>query len=524
LSEKETVVIIGAGPAGLTAAYELSKSDKFEVIVFESEDQVGGISKTIDYKGNKIDIGGHRFFSKSDWVLDWWQQFLPIASNNQSIFTQYQNQKKEVQIAQENEEDAENALLVRPRKSRIYYNNHLFDYPLKLNFNTLKGIGLFNGIRIVFSLVWNKVFSIKNEKSLEDFYINRFGEMLYRIFFKDYTYKVWGKHCHEISAEWGRQRVKGLGIRKMLRHYLNTLFYPHRMKYFNKEVEQSLTEFFLYPAKGPGQMWQKVSEECRKKGITIKLNQHITKLGLDTTNKAISQVEVLDQKTSKKSIYEADYVLSSMPVKNLIESIKPKASADVFDIASKLEYRDFIIVGLLLDELELDNKFKNSINDNWLYIQDSAVSLGRVQLFHNWSPFMTANADTYWIGAEYFCRERDELWEKSDSTLIEFAALELENIGLIKKDCVMDGTVVRMPKAYPSYVGAYDYFNHIKSFTDAIDNLFLIGRNGMHKYNNQDHSMLTAREAVHNITNSVSGKDNIWQVNTEQDYHEEKDS
>lgn len=518
ISNNNTVVIIGAGPAGLTAAYELAtKSDK-HIIVIEADTQVGGISKTVDYKGNKIDIGGHRFFSKSDWVLQWWQQFLPIVTQDVEFNTTYHQQQKVLRVTKV-DDPSKPHMMLRSRKSRIYYNRHLFDYPLKLNLQTIRGIGLWKNLKIMASLIHSRMYPIKEEKNLEDFYINRFGYELYLTFFKDYTYKVWGKPCREISAEWGRQRVKGLSLRKIIQHCLTALFYPQRNRFGNKKVEQTLTEYFLYPQQGPGQLWEKVARSCRLENVEIRLQQKV--VGMTVEDNRVTGVTVRDLQSSSEYFIQSSYVISTMPVKHLVLGLGKYVPESIFDIASRLEYRDFLIVGLLLDEMVVEKKYGKSLDDNWLYIQDGEVKVGRVQLFHNWSPHMTADKSKCWIGAEYFCKKGDDLWTMPNEELIRFASEELASIGLIDTSKVIDGTVVRMPKAYPSYVGSYQDFDLVKVFLNTIKNLYLIGRNGTHKYNNQDHSMLTALEAVTNILSQDSSKDNIWNVNVEQEYHEQ---
>lgn len=516
--QKETIVIIGAGPAGLTAAYELAIRGDYNIIVIEADKQVGGISKTVDYKGNKIDIGGHRFFSKSDWVLNWWQQFLPILNDGGEILTTYQNRQKTFKVNGFTDASKPH-MLIRPRKSRIYYNNELLDYPIKLNLNTLFKIGFWKSISIGLSLFVSRIRPIKKEKNLEDFFINRFGKKLYETFFKEYTQKVWGKACTDISPEWGRQRVKGLSFKKIVKHYFTTLFYPMRQSFGNKEVEQTLTEYFLYPQKGPGQLWETVADQCKTLGVDIRTQQKVR--SFSSQEDRISELEVFDQLNEETYSLPCDQVISTMPIKHLIAGLDKAVPEKVRDVASNLEYRDFIIVGLLLDELSLKNKEGKPIDDNWLYIQDTGVQVGRVQLFHNWSPKMTATADKHWIGAEFFCQMNDELWNSSNDDLIKLATKELSSIGLLESAKVLDATVVRMPKAYPSYVGSYQNFEVVKSFLNTIENLYPIGRNGTHRYNNQDHSMLTALEAVNSILDKVKKKENIWKVNAGDEYHEE---
>ena len=515
MDEKEIVVIVGAGPAGLTAAYELSTRSDKKVIVVEADTQVGGISKTVDYKGNKIDIGGHRFFSKSDWVLDWWQKFLPVLSDENTIYTTYQNQYKTVSITAE-ADPSQPHMMIRPRKSRILYRGKLFDYPIKLSIGTLNKLGWLTSLEILFSLLKSRLFPISEEKNLEDFYINRFGYKLYSIFFRDYTQKVWGKHCSEISAEWGYQRVKELSFRQIIKHHLTTLFYPEKQKFGNKETVQTLTEYFMYPQKGPGQLWEEVARQCVQNGVEIRLGHKATQL-----NTSEQTIKIEEVSSGAMTTLKFDAFISTMPMQSLIKHIQPEVPKQIHQIASNLEYRDFLIVGLLLKDLKLKDHEGKPIKDNWLYIQEGHVKVGRMQLFHNWSPWMVADEDTAWIGAEYFCQEGDELWNLSDQELIQLATDELSSIGMIHKSNVLDGTVVRMPKAYPSYVGSYGGIDALREYLDAFHNIYLIGRNGTHRYNNQDHSMLTAYEAVKHLLGESSAKTTIWDVNTEQEYHEE---
>ena len=513
---KKTVVIIGAGPAGLTAAYELATQGlDYDIIVLEADQQVGGISKTVDYKGNKIDIGGHRFFSKSDKVLNWWQKFLPLDSANSEVLTTYQKKTKKV-IVDRTAGEHEPKMLLRPRKSRIYYNKKFFDYPLKLGFGTLWKIGVFKSVKILLSIIYRRFMPVKNENSLEDFYINRFGDELYKTFFKAYTQKVWGKPCSEIDAQWGRQRVQGLGLRSIVKHYLTTRFFAAGQKIMSNGTERTLSEYFLYPQEGPGQLWDKVADACFHEGVDIRCQHRVERI-VDK-DQQVNRVSVLNTISNETYELDCDLVISSMAIRDLAMSFGDGLPLDVKEVATNLEYRDFIIVGLLIEDNDLTNISK--IDDNWLYIQDSSVTLGRLQLFHNWSPHMVANENHLWVGAEYFCQQGDDLWEMTDNDLIQLAIKELEILGLIDASNQLDGVVVRMPKAYPSYVGTYNSFVGVQAYFDRFSNLFLVGRNGMHKYNNQDHSMLTAMEAVKNILQGKTSKDNIWEVNTAQDYLE----
>ncbi|MCK5050859.1 MAG: NAD(P)/FAD-dependent oxidoreductase [Candidatus Cloacimonetes bacterium] len=518
----KTAIIIGAGPAGLTATYELLEKTNIIPIIYEMSSDIGGISKTVKYKGNRIDLGGHRFFSKSKRVMDFWQNVLPvqgkrskddIALGRKTLLSNEAN-------APDPEKD-DNVMLVRGRLSRIFFLRNFFDYPISLNIDTFKNLGFIRIVRIGLSYIWSRIFKIKEEKTLEDFFINRFGKELYNTFFKDYTHKVWGRPCSEIKPEWGAQRIKGLSISKAVFHAIKSIFKKddsiHQMK-----TETSLIEQFMYPKFGPGQLWEELARKIKAKGGRIHLNCEVT--GFASSQNEITSVTVRDSKRGKSKEEKADYFFSTMPVKDLINSMND-VPTKVIEIANGLIYRDFITVGLLLKKLRIKNQTKqktinNIVPDNWIYIQERDVKVGRLQIFNNWSPYMVEDDDTVWIGLEYFCNEGDELWGMPDEEFTEFAISELEKIEIINKNDVLDSTVIRMPKTYPAYFGSYDKFNDIRDHVDKIENLFLIGRNGMHRYNNQDHSMLTAIEAVENVIHNVKTKDNIWNVNTEEEYHE----
>ena len=415
-------------------------------------------------------------------------------------------------------------MLVRSRLSRIYFLGKFFDYPISLSINTITNLGLVRMGKIGFSYIKCRLFPIRKEKSLEDFFINRFGTELYRTFFKDYTEKVWGVACQEISPEWGAQRIKGLSITKTLAHIFKKLW-SRKKSISQKDLETSLIEQFLYPKLGPGQIWEEVSKTIEKKGAKIMLNQEVVGLTIDSNK--ISEVQTKDTKTGEEKKYKTDYVFSTMAIKELIECMKPNPPKEVVRVAQGLMYRDFITVGLLLHKLKIKNETKvktlnDIVPDNWIYIQEPDVKVGRLQIFNNWSPYLIQDPNTVWIGLEYFCNEGDDLWNKKDAEFIQFAIDELVTIGIIEKEYILDSTIVRLKKTYPAYFGTYAEFDKIRNFTDKIENLFLIGRNGMHKYNNQDHSMLTAMTAVENLVSGNKSKENIWKVNTEQDYHESK--
>jgi protoporphyrinogen oxidase len=526
--DAKVVAIAGAGPAGLTAALELLRRSNVIPIVFESDGQVGGISKTINYRGNRMDLGGHRFFSKSDWVMRWWQDVLPVAENQIDpavpLRTTYQGQSKEFipRIGASASPDA--VMLVRQRLSRIFYRRRFFDYPLKLSTGTLTKMGALETFRIGLSYARARVAHRRPHKSLEDFFINRFGDRLYRTFFKDYTEKVWGVPCVAISAEWGEQRIKGLSIAKAIAHAVTNPF--RSLETLQKRTETSLIERFLYPKLGPGQMWEEVARRVRQLGGRIHLKHRV--MGIEREGFRVTGIRVRDEDTGSVHLVACDHLISTIPVCDLTACLDV-ADSQVSRVARALPYRDFMTAGLLLRRMAgpavaRDAKSGNGMPpDNWIYIQEPDVKLGRLQVFNNWSPAMVADPSTIWLGLEYFCRERDELWSMTDAQFIDLAALELERIGLISRRDVLDGTVVRVPKAYPAYFGPYAEFGKIRSYLDQFPNLYPVGRNGMHRYNNQDHSMLTAKRAVDSILDHGRGKAEIWNVNTENEYHETLD-
>jgi protoporphyrinogen oxidase len=527
MGKQKTAIIVGAGPAGLTAAWELIKNTDIHPVIFEMTSDIGGISKTINYKGNHIDIGGHRFFSKSDRVMNWWKEMMPIQGNdNSKVEITYQKSKTSVQLNKNgpNPDEVDKVMLIRSRLSRIYYLRSFFDYPVSLSVNTIKNLGIVRIIKILFSYFFAIVAPIRKEITLEDFMINRFGRELYLTFFKDYTEKVWGTKCSEIPAEWGVQRIKGLSITTAVIHAIKKIFNKDKT-ISQKGVETSLIEQFLYPKFGPGQMWQETARQIQAKGGKLHLNTGVQSVKI-VNNKVVS-VTVRDKLSDSTTEYEGDYFFSTMPVKDLINSIVgDSVPENVIDIANGLQYRDFITVGLLLKKLNIktrnSSKILDMVSDNWIYIQERDVKVGRIQVFNNWSPYMVKEKDTVWIGLEYFCHEGDSLWSMTDEEFKKFAINELVTIDFINNEDVLDSTLIRMPKTYPAYFGKYKDFNQIKDYTDKIENLFLIGRNGMHKYNNADHSMLTAITAVENIVSDKKTKENIWSINTEEEYHEEK--
>lgn len=512
--DKKTILIIGGGPAGLTAALEAAKAGGLHPIVIEMSDHWGGISRTVEYKGNRIDIGGHRFFSKSDRVMQWWNDILPIQNREQNLQLTYRGRKKDL-VPQNNPiADGDKVMLVRKRRSSIYYNRHFFDYPLQLRLGTLQKIGLLPSVKIMLGYFKSRFLPMRNVQTLEDFFINRFGDYLYRTFFKAYTEKVWGVPCSEISAEWGNQRVKGLSIGKSALHFFKKSF-SAKAGLKQKTTETSLIEYFLYPKFGPGQMWEEVAEKVMENGGELHKNTVVRQISIE--NGKVVSVGVKNTKTHQSTNFKVDYCISSMPVPHLLKALSVAVPENVKEVADGLRFRDFITVGLLL------KKLKFPIKDNWIYIQEPDVKVGRIQFFNNWSPFLVDDRDTVWIGLEYFCTEHDHLWNMSEPELIAFAKSEMTVLGFMEQSDFLDGVAIKMPKTYPAYFGTHSRFGEIRAFTDAIENLFLVGRNGMHKYNNQDHSMLTAMEAIKKIKAGDPDKDSIWQINTEQDYHEATD-
>jgi len=520
-TRQKTAVIIGAGPAGLTAAYELLTRSDVKPIVLEKSTYMGGISRTVNYKGNRIDIGGHRFFSKSDRVMDWWLQHMPPADPSAAGQTiAYQNRHREVPAAV-TPANADAVMLLRERKSRIYFLRKFFEYPITLSAQTLRNLGLVRTIKIGFSYLWTALFPPRHVENLEQFFISRFGSELYLTFFKSYTEKVWGVPCHEISAEWGAQRIKGLSITKTVMHMLKKTFSRAR-DIRQKNTETSLIEQFLYPKLGPGQLWEVVAEKIKALGGEIITEFDVDKLHADG-NRLVSLSG--RDKAGNRRDFPGDYFFSTMPVQELINSLDAPVPVDVREVSDGLQYRDFITVGLLLNRLAVVDKDnpKTLIKDNWIYIQEPDVTAGRLQIFNNWSPYLVRDPNTVWIGVEYFCYETDAMWKLSDADMAALAKQELERIGIIRQSDVLDSTVIRVPKTYPAYFGTYTRFDEIRAFVDRFENLFLVGRNGMHKYNNQDHSMLTAMTSVDNIIAGRTDKSNIWAVNTEMEYHEEKE-
>lgn len=514
------VIIIGAGPAGLTAGYELlrDQDNQYDVVILEEENQVGGISKTVRYNGNRMDIGGHRFFSKDENVMDFWKELMPIQGAPSYDDKKLNREKPLVKDGPDPEKE-DKVMLVRDRVSRIYYLKKFFDYPVSLKLETFTNMGLIRTIKAGFSYL-KSIFVKKKETSLENFYINRFGKVLYGMFFEKYTEKLWGRHPSVISADWGSQRVKGLSITAVIKDMFRKIFNPKSNK-----VETSLIEQFWYPKYGPGQLWENLADEIEKNGGKILKQHSVQKINLKE-NKITSVECVCD---GKIEVFEGDIFISSMPLKDLVEDMKEETvPEDIKNIATGLPYRDFMTVGLLLKKLDLKNKTKiktlgNIVPDCWIYVQEPDVKLGRIQIFNNWSPYMVSNPEkNVWVGLEYFCNEGDEYWNMSDEEFTKFAIKELVSMGVIEESDVLDSHRERVKKAYPAYFDTYSEIDKLIEYLNGFENLYCVGRNGQHRYNNMDHSMVTAMETVKNIKNNITTKDNIWKVNTEKEYHEVK--
>jgi protoporphyrinogen oxidase len=554
-------IIIGAGPAGLTAGLELLRRSDIVPIILEASDEIGGISRTIRYKGNRMDIGGHRFFSKSDRVMQWWMELMPPDLSVPGVSEiSYQGKRRVVAVPAHVEEEPplrglgplqagvedqpaeavaietvevpepENpdlVMLIRPRRSRIYYLRRFFDYPITLTANTLKNLGVVRMARVGTSYAFSRVNQIKPEKSLEDFLINRFGRELYLTFFKSYTEKVWGTPCNEISAEWGAQRIKGLSLTTAVKHFVKKMFRGKSKAaatagdVAQKGTDTSLIERFMYPKFGPGQLWEHVAELIRQKGGEIHMGWKVDQINFAEGTKHVVSVDAVRDDGEGKT-FAGDYFFSTMPMRELVRAMRTPVPANVLEVSDGLQYRDFITVGLLADRLKVKEPDGGLLKDTWIYIQEPDVLLGRLQIFNNWSPFLVSDPAKVWIGLEYFCYDTDALWKMADEDLKKFAIAEVAKIGILEADAVSDAHVVRVPKTYPAYFGTYNRFEELKTFTDSIENLFLVGRNGMHKYNNQDHSMLTAMTVVDGLVAGHVDKAALWQINTEQEYHEEK--
>ena len=483
-NREKIAIIIGAGPAGLTAAYELlTQTEDVKPIIFEELDCVGGISRTVFFEGNGIDIGGHRMFSKSPQILDLWKTFLPKGKNP-------------------DEEDA--VMMTRQRFSEILYSRKLFNYPISMSFKTFKNMGLKRTFKAGFSYL-KSCFVKRNEVTLEDFMVNRFGRVLYEMFFEKYTEKVWGRHPRDISKEWGEQRIKGLSLIKAV---LNAL-------HLTKKKETTLIDEFLYPKYGCGQLWNLMADKITRSGGEIHYRSRV--LDFENDENSIKSVKI--EYNGEIQTYQGDYVFSSMPIKDLVAGLQ-NMPEQVNDVAKALPYRDYMLVGLYVDDINLKENGKIT-KDCWIYIQEDDVKVGRMQIMNNWSPYLVKDKNKVFISLEYFCNEGDSYWNMSDEDFIKFAISEVVKLDIIDEDKVIASTRLRVKKAYPAYFDSYEHFDLVKAQLDKFENLYCIGRNGQHRYNNMDHSMLTAIEAV-KILKGQSNKENLWNINAEKEYHESK--
>jgi protoporphyrinogen oxidase len=469
MRKPKNVAIIGAGPAGLTAAHVLAK-ENVPAVILEADRTVGGISRTVNYGGYLFDIGGHRFFTKWDEVERLWNEILG------------------------------DKFLERPRLSRIYYRRKFFFYPLRPK-DAVLGLGPFETLRILTSYVWAKCRPKGEEKNLEQWVTRRFGRRLYEVFFKTYTEKVWGVPCTEIGAEWAAQRIKGLSLGTAIR---NAFFKPK-----NSNVK-TLIDRFHYPERGPGQMWELMADWLRERNYPILMGQPV--VGIHHNGGGVSYLVTRGAEGEQR--FEATDFISSMPVRDLVNALDPPAPAEIREAANRLRYRDFLIVSLVVNR-------KDVMPDNWLYVHEPQVQVGRIQNFKNWSPAMVPDQNKTCLGMEYFVFENDGLWSRPDAELVELAKREIAQLGLARPEEIEDGTVVRMPKAYPMYDDGWaDRVEKIRAYLQTeLPNLQLVGRNGMHKYNNQDHSMMTAMCAAENI---LGAHHDLWAINAEPEYHEER--
>lgn len=514
----KTALIIGAGPAGLTAAYELLRQTDVKPIVIEKLNIIGGISATYNFKGNRIDIGGHRFYSKDESILKWWNNFLPQQSKPSIDDILLNRDRAQLFDPQGNDPELiDLVMLIRSRISRIFFHNHLFDYPIKPSLATFNKLGIGLTSRIGIDYFLNRLHPINPEKNLEDFFINRFGKKLYETFFKNYTEKVWGMPCNQISKEWGSQRVKGVSISGLIRNA-----FSNNLK-ITESVETSLISQFYYPKLGPGQLWEEVAQRIVEMGGEIYKQSCVKELHTDQT--LIKKVII----TANHNMidFTPDYVFSSMPIKDLVGIITPAAPVNIRDVSDNLVYRDFIMTGILAKTMKMGSTnpvFPNVklLPDTWIYIQEREMVSGRLQIYNNWSPYMVADRNSVWIGLEFFCNEGDTFWNKTDSEIITIASKELEKMNFLSDIDILDGTCIRVKKAYPAYWGSYEKLHLVQDYLCNFNNLFCIGRNGLHKYNNMDHSMLTAIASVKNIINKNVTKQSIWQINSEDRYGEQK--
>lgn len=514
----KVAVIIGAGPAGLSAAYNLLKNtEDIKPVILEELDCVGGISRTIFRNGSGTDLGPHRLFTKNQEVLNLWEELLPLQGTP-PVDDKILNRKITVSANGPDPDETDRVMLKRRRVSRIYYLRKFFDYPISMKPATFLNMGLCRTFSAGMSYLKSCVHKVP-EITLEDFMINRFGKVLYKMFFEKYTQKVWGLHPSQISKEWGEQRIKGLSLSKAL---LNAILSPLKLISV-KNQETSLVEEYYYPKLGCSQLWQAMADAIAEMGGEIYFNTRVKDFEMD--GNLITAVNAcLNNNRSVK--FHGDFILSSMPVKELVAGLKD-VPADVIDIAANLQYRDYMIASYYCRKINLPNNTKiptinNIAPDSWIYLQEDDITAGRLHIMNNCSPYVVKDfRDNVLINLEYFCNEGDELWTKTDEDMIEFGLSELEKLKILTREDIIDTLRVKVKKAYPAYFGSYKDFDIVKNYLNSIENLYCIGRNGQHKYNNMDHSMLSGIEAVNVIKGGLS-KDILWKVNTEKEYHEVK--
>ena len=516
--KKRVVVVAGAGPAGLTAALELLRKGDSIPIVLEADDVVGGLSRTVNDGGNRMDIGGHRFFSRNSAIMQWWLDIMPIQDSPSK--DEILAGAERVYDATCNPEVCDNVMLRRRRVSRIFFLRRFFDYPISLRLSTIVNLGLWRTVKVVTGFLVAR-FTKRDVRNLEDFYISRFGKPLYRLFFEGYTEKVWGKHPSQLDADWGSQRVKGLSLLSLLRN----AFSIKSNDISQRGVETSLINSFLYPKYGPGQLWERVADTIRREGGVVSTGSRVERVNVNGGR--VVSVEYMTAEGSVVSV-ECDWFLSSMPLKELLSAISGiPVDNEILRIAAGLPYRDFITVGILLNGMKVKNNtafnsYASRLPDTWIYLQERDIVAGRMQIFNNWSPYMVADYEnSIYIGLEYFCSEGDALWSKSDKELETLALDELVNLGLADHEDMLSANVVRMKKAYPAYFGSYNELPKVRLFLNGIENLLCIGRNGQHRYNNMDHSMMSAMKAV-DVIYGADDKESLWNVNSDVEYNEEK--
>lgn len=507
------VVIIGAGPAGLSCAYEILKTTKdVEITILEEDKEVGGISKTVNYKDNRIDIGGHRFFTKNEEVKKLWFELLPLQ-NKPAFDDKILKTDKNFPVKGSNPEVEDSVMLIRNRVSRIYYNHKFFDYPVNFNLKTINNLGFTTTCACGMSYLKSTVHKL-DEFNLENFYINRFGKKLYSIFFEGYTTKVWGRAPKEIDASWGSQRVKGISISKVFIDYFKRIFHLE-----NKNKETSLIESFYYPKYGPGELYETLAKRIENLGGKIIKDAKVVKI--KKNNNHLTSVVYL--KDEKYITCKCDILVSSMPLKDLISEMND-VPRKIVKLASDLPYRDFLTVGLLVPPFKVEdsNTIHGSVNDNWIYVQDKNVKLGRIQIFNNWSPYMVKDpVNTVWMGLEYFCNENDEFWNMKDKDIVAMSKEELSKMKFFGGE-ILDSVVIRVKKAYPAYFDSYKEIDKIRNYLNEIDNLYCIGRNGTHSYNNMDHSIYSGIVCGRMIKNGEHNLDELWNINIDKSYQEEK--